>query len=79
MPSDYNGGDRSIRPAVLISKNIFANGSEAGAQTQALFMTIMRTLKVRGHNPVQVLVDALKTPCPLGTTAALAAKNHGMR
>jgi len=30
----------SIHVAVLIRKNIFANGSEAGAQTQALFMTI---------------------------------------
>jgi hypothetical protein len=24
-------------------------------------MTIMRTLKMRGHNPVHILVDALKT------------------
>jgi hypothetical protein len=31
----------SIRSAILIRKNIFANGSEAGAQTQqAVFMTI---------------------------------------
>jgi hypothetical protein len=45
----------------LIRANIFGNGSDAGAQTQALFMTILRTLKMRGHNPVWVLVDALKT------------------
>ena len=45
VPSDNNGGERAIRPAVLIRKNIFANGSEAGAQTQAIFMTILRTLK----------------------------------
>jgi hypothetical protein len=61
LPSDDNGKERSIRPAVLIRKNILANGREAGAQTKALFMTIMRVLKLRGHNPVQVLVDALKT------------------
>ncbi len=24
-------------------------------------MTIMRTLKMRGHNPVQILLDALKS------------------
>ncbi|NBU73747.1 MAG: hypothetical protein EBS30_00735 [Planctomycetes bacterium] len=53
MPSDNNSGERAIRFAVLIFKNIFANGSEAGgAQTQALSMTIMRTLKMRGHNPM---------------------------
>ena len=42
-------------------KNSYANGSEKVAQTQATFMTIRRTLKMRGHNPVQVLVDALKS------------------
>ncbi len=33
-------------------KNSYANGSEKVAQTQATFMTIRRTLKMRGHNPV---------------------------
>ena len=60
VPPDNNGRERAIRPAFLIRKNIFANGSDAWAQTQAIFMTIMHTLKMRSHNPVQVLVDALK-------------------
>jgi len=60
VPSDNNGRERAIHLAVLICKNIFANGSDAGAQTQPIFMTIMHTLKMIGHNPVQVLVDALK-------------------
>jgi len=58
VPPDNNAGERGIRPAVLIRKNRYANGSEKGAQTQAIFMTILRTLKMSGHNPLQVLVDA---------------------
>ena len=42
-------------------KNSYVNSSEKGPQTQAPLMTILRTLKMRGHNPVQVLVDALKS------------------
>jgi len=61
VPSDNTGGEMAIRPAVLFRDNIFANRSEAGAQTQAIFLTIMRILKMSGNNPVQVLVDALKT------------------
>ena len=61
VPPDKNDWERLIRPAVLIRKNNYANGSEKGAQTQATFMIILRTLKMRGHNPVQILVDALKS------------------
>ncbi|MCY2939224.1 MAG: hypothetical protein NTV55_12820, partial [Planctomycetota bacterium] len=68
-----------IRPAVLIRKNSYGNGSERGAQTQAVMMTIMRTLKMRGHNPVQTLVDVLNILCPLRKTSAFADKNHGKR
>lgn len=42
-------------------KNSYANGSEKVAQTQATFMTIRRTLKMLGNNPVQVLVEVLKS------------------
>jgi hypothetical protein len=60
VPPDNNAGERGIRPAILIRKNSYANGSEKGAQTHAIFMTILRTLKMLWHNPVQILVDALK-------------------
>jgi hypothetical protein len=43
-------------------------------QTQATFMTILRTLKMRGHNPVQVLVDALKSYVRSGQLPPLPAK-----
>jgi hypothetical protein len=78
VPPDNTGGERAIRPAVLIRKNIFANGSEAGAQTQAIFMTILRTLKMRNHNPVQILVDALKTHVRSAQLPSWPQKNHGM-
>jgi hypothetical protein len=41
MPSDNSGGERAIRPAVQIRKNIFANGSEMGVPTQAIFATLL--------------------------------------
>ena len=74
VPPDNNAGERGIRPAVLIRKNSYANGSEKGAQTQATLMTILRTLKMRGHNPVQVLVDALKSYVRSGQLPPLPAK-----
>jgi len=50
-----------IRPAVLIQKNSYANGSEKGAPTQAPLMTILLTIKMRGNKPVQILVEVLKS------------------
>ena len=74
LPQDNKAGERGIRPAVLILKNSYANGSEKGAQTQAIFMTILRTLKMRGHNPLQVLVDALKSYVRSGQLPPLPSK-----
>ncbi|RLS38878.1 MAG: IS66 family transposase, partial [Planctomycetota bacterium] len=71
---DNNGGERGIRPAVLIRKNSYGNGSERGAQTQAVMMTIMRTLKMREHNPVQICVDALKSYVRSGKLPPLPTK-----
>lgn len=55
VPFDNNHGESQIRPAVIARKNIYANGSEDGAETQAVLMTIFRTLKQRGHNPVSAV------------------------
>ena len=74
VPPDNNAGERGIRPAVLIRKNSYGNASEKGAQTQATFMTILRTLKMRGHNPVQVLVESLKSYVRSGQLPPLPAK-----
>ena len=55
-------GDRLLgRLQLGIQKNSHAKGSEKGVKPQATCMTIFRTLKMRGHKPVQVLVDSLKS------------------
>jgi hypothetical protein len=61
VPSDNNHGERQIRPAVLVRKNSYANGSADGAETQAVLMSVFRTLKQRGHNPVSATIDAVRT------------------
>jgi hypothetical protein len=60
VPSDNNRAEREIRPAVIIRKNSLGNRSENGAQVQAVLMSIYRTLKLRGHDPLNTLVNALK-------------------
>ena len=60
VPSDNNRAEREIRPAVIIRKNSLGNRSADGAQVQAVLMSIYRTLKLRGHEPLKTLVDALK-------------------
>lgn len=60
VPFDNNHAEREIRPAVLMRKNSFHNMSAAGALTHSILMTVFRTLKRRGHNPVDTLVEALK-------------------
>lgn len=51
VPFDNNAAERAIRPAVIIRKNSYGNRSERGADTQAVLMSIYRTLKQRGHDP----------------------------
>lgn len=59
VPPDNNRAEREIRPAVIARKNSFQNTSDAGAQAQALFMSLYRTLKLRDHHPLETIADAL--------------------
>ena len=59
VPFDNNHGERSIRPAVIIRKNSYCNRSVNGARTQAVLMSIYRTLKQRGHDPIATVANAL--------------------
>jgi len=59
VPFDNNRAEREIRPAVIARKNSFHNTSEAGADTQAMLMSVYRTLKLRGLDPIETLADAL--------------------
>jgi hypothetical protein len=74
VPFDNNLAERAIRPAVIIRKNSFANGSLRGANVQAVLMSLYRTLKQRGHNPLQTITQALATYVTTGTLPPLPEK-----
>lgn len=59
VPFDNNHAERAIRPAVIIRKNSYCNRSPRGADTQAVLMSIYRTLKQRGHDPLDSITQAL--------------------
>jgi transposase len=61
VTADNNFGERQIRPAVILRKNSQSNRSDRGAATQAVLMSIYRTLKLRGLNPTKTIANALRT------------------
>ena len=77
VPFDNNHGERTIRPAVIIRKNSYCNRSPNGARTQAVLMSIYRTLKQRGHDPIAAVTNGITEylttrqlpPLPSKTTA----------
>ena len=73
VPPDNNRAEREIRPAVLARKNSFHNSSDRGAQTQAALMSIYRTLKLRGLDPLGEIVRALETFIRTGALPPLPA------
>jgi len=71
VPFDNNLAERMIRPAVILRKNSQSNRSEKGAATQAVLMSVFRTLKLRGHDPLKVIPQALRTYLTTGTLPPL--------
>ena len=71
VPSDNNHAEREIRPAVIIRKNSLFNRSEAGANAQAILMSVYRTLKLRGLDPLETIVSALRGYVSTGTLPPL--------
>jgi len=77
IPFENNCAERMIRPAVILRKNSQSNRSARGATTQAVLMSIYRTLRLRGHDPLGTIADALRTylqtaqlpPLPAASTA----------
>jgi transposase len=61
VPFENNFAERQIRPAVILRKNSQSNRSAQGAATQAVLMSVYRTLKLRGLNPTKAIADALRT------------------
>jgi transposase len=74
VPADNNHAERQIRPAVIARKNSYANGSEDGAETQAILMSVFRTLKQRGYNPVSVVIEAIGVYLRTGKLPPLPAR-----
>jgi len=75
VPFDNNHAERAIRPAVIIRKNSYANRSQRGADTQAVLMSVYRTLKQRGHDPLQTITNALIQYRTTGQLPPLPAPN----
>ncbi len=73
VPFDNNHAERMIRPAVIIRKNSYGNRSQRGADCQAVLMSVMRTLKQRGHDPITTICNALATYLKTGLLPPLPA------
>jgi len=74
VPFDNNLAERAIRPAVIIRKNSYANRSQRGADAQAVLMTIYRTLKQRGHDPLRTITETIAACLKTGQLPPLPAK-----
>ena len=74
---DNNHAERAIGPAVIIRKNSYGNRSERGADTQAVLMSIFRTLKQRGHDPIRTITDAIATYLKIGQLPPLPPPTPG--
>ena len=71
VPFDNNHAERIIRPAVIIRKNSYGNRSQRGADCQAVLMSVFRTLKQRGHDPITTIYNALAKYMKTGTLPPL--------
>jgi len=74
VPFENNLAERAIRPAVILRKNSQSNRSEQGAATQSVLMSVFRTLKLRGHDPIRTVTDALKAYVQTGQLLPLPGK-----
>ena len=74
VPFENNFAERQIRPAVILRKNSQSNRSDQGAATQAVLMSVYRTLRLRGLDPTKTIADALKTYLTSGQLPPLPAR-----
>ncbi len=73
VPFENNFAERQIRPAVILRKNSQSNRSDQGAATQAVLMSVYRTLRLRGLDPTKTIANALKTYLTTGQLPTLPA------
>lgn len=75
VPFENNLAERMIRPAVLLRKISQCNRSEKGAAVQAVLMSVYRTLKLRGHDPLATIPSALRTYLTTGQLPPLPVES----
>lgn len=73
VPFENNFAERQIRPAVILRKNSQSNRSDQGAATQAILMSVYRTLRLRNLAPTETIADGLKTYLTTGQLPPLPA------
>ena len=71
VSADNNHAERQIRPAVVMRKNSYCNRSTQGADTQAILMSIFRTLHLRRIDPIPALTHSLSEWIKTGNVAPL--------
>jgi len=59
IPADNNYAERELRPTVIARKISFGSQSERGMETREILMTILHTVRCRGHDPARFLKEAL--------------------
>lgn len=74
VPSDNSHAKRQICPAVIVRKNSYVIGSDDGAKTQSIWMTVFRTLKHCGLNPVSSVLQAVQAYLRTGQLPPLPTK-----
>jgi transposase/IS1 family transposase len=76
VPHTNNHAEREIRPAVIMRKVIQQNRSDRAVHTQEVLMSVFRTLKLRGRDPVKTVVSALSTWLETGKLPSLPGRIH---
>jgi hypothetical protein len=71
VPWENNFAERQLRPAVVLRKNSRANRSEKGAAARAVLMSVFRTLRLRGLDPIATITEALRRYTATGTLPPL--------
>ncbi len=73
VSADNNYAERQIRPTVIMRKNSYCNRSQQGADTQAILMSIFRSLHLRKVDPISTLTNSLSEWIKTGTIVLLSS------
>ena len=70
-------GEQAVRPAAVIRKVWGGNRTTNGAHTQEVLMSVLRTSRQQGKDPVPLMVDLLcqRSPCVLDLVPSRASPN----